>query len=81
MTTTLIVLIYLLSILGMRKICRLHAKYEVWLKKDCTMDAFWFIPFMNTLALIVCSLCLWHEISNVKGNNKTLNWLTNKDLL
>ncbi len=76
-----LIIIYLLSIIGVRKMCRLNAKHEIWLEGDCTISFMWFFPVMNTVMLITMFILFISALKPNKTGNKTIDWLTNKDLL
>ena len=78
-----IIVIYILSILGIRRACRQHVKRKLWLKEDGEFEILWIIPIINTTAFLVIFINLL--IGNIKilkasVKNKFLRKILNLDL-
>ena len=83
MIKLILLLIYVVSIIGMRYISRLHSSkhYDIWLDRDCKVALLWFIPFFNTIAMFILGVALFFDILKRKENKKnTLNKWFNLDL-
>jgi len=77
----IILIIYILSVIGIRWLYRVLYKYDILSSKSCTFNISWIIPFCNTIVfiflIIICSL----GIIEYKANkSKLLSKLFNYDL-
>lgn len=74
-----IIVIYILSILGIRWTYRQHVKRDLWLKEDGEFEILWIIPIVNTVAFLIFFInLLINNIKTVKA--KFLRKILNLDL-
>lgn len=80
------ILIYIISIIWFRNICRRISKKGLWLPEECTVNYMWFIPVLNTLIPILCEIGYRRsKVDTVRQidlyKSSFLNFICNKDLL
>jgi hypothetical protein len=85
MLVFILIIIYSLSIIGCKYVYLLQSsKYlDNFNDEDCTVDVLWFMPAVNTLAVIIVFMIgFYFSRKWVKPNkSKFINWLCNFDLI
>jgi len=85
MLVFILIVIYSLSIIGCKYVYLLQSSryLDNFNDEDCTVDVLWFLPAVNTLAVIIVFMIgFYFSRKWVKPNkSKFINWLCNFDLI
>jgi hypothetical protein len=85
MLTFILISVYILSIIGCKYVYLLQSSryLDNFLDEDCTVDVLWFLPAVNTLAVIIVFMIGFYfsKKSLKPTKNKFINWLCNFHLI
>ena len=81
----ILISVYILSIIGCKYVYLLQSSryLDNFNDEDCTVDVLWFLPAVNTLAVIIVFMIgFYFSRKWIKPTkNKFINWLCNFDLI